>query len=248
MRFAGQVIAVGILAVIAAGVAYAYSKNQPTEYTAVAQLGYGANLQPELQLLGSAFEDIEIDEEEVGTEARRVDSYDIAVKTAKRSPRLGYSADEIDARIEVTAFSGAWLIYVIAREDTPARAARLAQAYTDAYLACIRARERRRLGMIERALEKRLAEISPPSAAGLLGATLRDQLSHARLIRRVGVAAPEVIENARAAGAASNDNTTRNVLFGLLFGIVAGIGLVALRSESGSRGAVAAAKRLSRRG
>lgn len=247
MRILGQALVVLALAVLAAAVAYGYTKSQPRAYDAVAQLGYGRALQPELQALGSAFAEVEIDEEVIATEARRVKSYDVASATAEAAPELGYDADAIYGRIAVTANRGAWVINVIARDDTPERAARLGRAYTNAYVALVRARERARMRSIEAALGNRLEELSEASSAGPLGATLRDQMSQAALIRRVGLAGPQVIENARASGAVPNEDTTRNVLFGLLFGLVAGIGLVALRSESGDRGALAAAKRLSGR-
>jgi uncharacterized protein involved in exopolysaccharide biosynthesis len=65
------------------------------------------------------------------------------------------------------------------------------------------------------------------------------------VLKRVGTGSPEVIESARASSVASEPQTLRNVLFGVIFGLLVGVGLVALRAQSRSRAAEQARERLS---
>jgi uncharacterized protein involved in exopolysaccharide biosynthesis len=237
-------VVVGITA-LAGIAAYGFSKQQARTYTAISQLGYGRSLTPELQSLGPAFAEPTIDAESMATEATRVKSFDVAIAAAKASPQLRLNAPQIAARTDVSQPHDTHTVVVTATGPTPFEAARLGNAYVDAYVATQRERQRRRADEVRRALEFRLSHISKRSALGPLGSTLRDEISLAGLIGRVQAGGPQVIERAHPAGAPSQPQTQRNVLFGLLFGLVAGIGLVALRSETRTRGSVAAARRVS---
>jgi capsular polysaccharide biosynthesis protein len=179
------------------------------------------------------------------TEAQRVKSFDVAIQTAKDFPGLRLLPAQIAARIDVGAPRDTHIILVTAKGTTPPDAAQLGRAYVDSYVGMQRARQRQRASQVQSALQYRLNHISGRSALGPLGATLRDEISLSGLIRRVQTGGPQIVEHARASGAPSQPQTQRNVLFGLLFGLVAGIGLVALRSETRTRGGVAAARRVS---
>jgi uncharacterized protein involved in exopolysaccharide biosynthesis len=234
-----------VVTAIAGVAAYAFSKQQAKTYTAISQLGYGRSLTPELQSLGPAFAEPTIDAETMATEASRVKSFDVAIATAQGSPQLHLTAPQVAGRTDVSQPHDTHTVVVTATGSTPLDAALLGNAYVNAYVAMQRARQRKRAGEVQRALQYRLAHISRRSALGPLGATLRDEISLTGLIKRVQSGGPQVIERAHAAGAPSQPQTQRNVLFGVLFGLVAGIGLVALRSETRARSSVAAARRVS---
>jgi uncharacterized protein involved in exopolysaccharide biosynthesis len=240
-----KALVVLVITAIAGAGAYAFSKQQARTFTSVAQLGYGRALTPELQSLGPAFAEPTIDKESMATEATRVNSFDVAVATAKDWPQLRLAPGAIAARVDVGQPHDTHTIVVTANGATPQEAADVAGAYVASYVKMQRDRQRTRAAQVEKALRFRLNHISRRSLLGPLGSTLRDQASLADLIRKVGNGGPQVIQRARASGVQTQPQTKRNVLFGLLFGLIAGIGLVALRAETRTRGSVAAARRVS---
>jgi uncharacterized protein involved in exopolysaccharide biosynthesis len=239
----GQAVAVALLALIVGGAAYAFSKSQPREFTATTQLGYGRDLSPELQVVG--LPEPQGDEEvRIATEAQRVGSFDVADATAKANPGLGYNGGQVHSRVTASPTRGTLVIVITATGDTPERAAQLGNAYSQTYLRVVRGREREQFATVERALRSRLANLSRSDRVGAIGASVRSQLTLAALFQRVGTGLPVVIETARASAAPAEPQTTRNVLFGLLFGAVVGIGLMALRSDSRARTVFAGARRV----
>lgn len=247
-----RVLLVVLVAALVGGAAYAFSESQAQEYQAVTRLAYGEFLSPELRVLGPNFGEPSVDEEtRIATAAAQVNSYDVALATAKDAPELGLGPRTIEALVNAEPVRGSLVVAVTATESMPEKANRLADAYVGSYRKLLRERERRGARQVERALERRLAGLPPGDKEGLRGAQLRDQISQLAVLGRVGTRSPQVIEKATASGSPAQPQTQRNVIFGVLFGLAVGIGLVALRSESRSRAAAAAdrqASRLARRG
>lgn len=233
-----KAVLVGLITVLVGGVAYAYSKSQPEKYLASSQLEFGRLLAPDLQVLGSnAPGDPQIDEEvRINTELATVNSFDVAEETARRAPQLGLTAPQIAGGVTAQAIRGTLVVRVTASSTTPQRANRLANFYTDSYVALRRDREEARARTSVRALNARLDSLPASDSRGPVGASLRNQISTLRVLQRVGSGSPEVIERARTSSVASEPQTRRNVLFGLLFGLAAGLGLVALRTSTGGSG------------
>lgn len=231
------------VALLVGGGSYAFSKSQAEVYESRAQLGYGRLLSPELQALGANSGEPDVDDDvRLATEAQRVDSFDVAVATARAVPQLGLSPGQIASRVSAEPRRGTLVVALTAVSSTARGAARLANAYADRYLALLRKRERTRSRSIERVLRQRLASLSEDDSAGPLGAGLRNQIGVVNVLRRVGSGSPQIIERARASDEAAEPQTQRNTLFGLLFGLAAGVGLVALRAEGPGRAAVSTAR------
>lgn len=245
--FVWSTLARGLLVVFVAllvgGAAYAFSVSQPQEYQATTEFAYGQLLTPELQVLGSGFGEPDIDEDvRIATEAARVNSFDVAEATARAAPELGYSANQIAARVDASPDRGTLVVVLTATANSPEAAERLASAYSNQYLKLVRSGDRRRAMDVEDALRQRLRDLPIGDREGVIGAQLRDQISAVDLLTSVGGGSPAIIEGARASSAPANPQTTRNVLFGLLFGVAVGVGLVALRTETKGRATVTAAR------
>jgi uncharacterized protein involved in exopolysaccharide biosynthesis len=233
------------VAALAGVAAYLFSERQPKEFVAQSQLAFARQFSPELQALGGGFAEPSIDEEvRIATDAEAVRSFDVADATARLSPELGMSPGEIAGRVTAEPVRGTLIVRVTATGTTPQEAARVGQAYTEAFRALRRDREREDAGRVERALDARLDALPRSSRRGPIGVTIRNQLSAIGVLRRVGSGAPQVIQQPRASSVAAKPQTRRNVLFGLLFGAVVGIGLVALRTESRSRTLASAGSRI----
>jgi uncharacterized protein involved in exopolysaccharide biosynthesis len=234
-----------LVAALAGVAAYLFSEGQPKEFVAQSRIAFGRQFSPELQALGGGFAEPQVDEEiRIATEAEAVRSFDVAEATARLSPELGMTPGEIATRVTAEPVRGSLVVRVTATGETPQQSARLGKAYTDAYQTLRRDREREDAGRVERALETRLDSLPRRELRGPLGATLRTQLTSLEVLRRVGSGSPQVIQQPRASSVAAKPQTRRNVLFGLLFGAVVGIGLVALRTESRSRTLASAGSRI----
>jgi uncharacterized protein involved in exopolysaccharide biosynthesis len=205
------------------------------------RFGFGRTVSPEIQLLGAGFAEPQIDENiRTQTEAVEMNSFDIASATARATPSLHYNAREVHSHVAVGAVRDTLTVTLGARSDSPKRAARLAAAYGQEYLDLRRAHERARATTAQRALKAQLAGLPRPLKRGVQGASLRNQINTLGVIRTLGTGEPQVLEKAHASSIAASPNTTRNVGFGILFGLAVGIGMVALRSEGRTRSAAAA--------
>ncbi len=231
-----------LVALLVGAAAYVFSQNQPEEYRSQTSFAFGPLLSPEFQVIGGAGEPDLDDDVRIATEASLINSFDIAEATARRAPELGMSAGEIAGRVSATPDRGSLVVLLIARASSPRLAERLANAYAGQYIARKRAREKRRAAIAKRALETRLESLPRGDRRGPVGAGIRDQISTLDVLLRVGSGVPQRVEAARASSVPAQPQTQRNVLFGLLFGIAVGVGLVALRTESRARAATSASQ------
>ena len=235
MTLLALLIRVLLVAVIAAGVGVAallFSRAQPTQYQADAQLSFSAATRPELQVLGAGFVRPTIDPVTfTATNAELVSSHRVAREVARAKPELGLSADEVADRITVSPVAGTEMVQIRAVGETPGAARNLAQTYLAEFRRWYRERERNRARQVRRTLAERYDGFSSSQRQSDTGATVRDQLSALTVLEAVGSGSPDVIEGAHGSGSPQQPQTRRNVLFGILFGLAVGIGLVALRGE-----------------
>jgi capsular polysaccharide biosynthesis protein len=218
-----------IVAAIAAVVAFALSERQPKRYQAQTQLAYGIALRPELQVLGTGFIDATDDDVRLATEVQVLNSFDIARRTVRAAPDLGLTAKEVDDRVQAAPVGDTQVASITAKDSSPARAARLAAVYREQYLTDRRVRDRRRAREVSDALSERLRSLPRSQRIGATGAQLRTQLGALTVLERSGSGVPQLVQGVRASSTAVSPQTSRNVLFGALFGLAVGIGLVALR-------------------
>ena len=232
-----------VLAAVAGAAALAFSNAQPKTYAADVKLSFGRLVSPELQLLGAGFSPPQVDENvEIQTEGAEVASFDVARATAAAAPDLGLTPGAVSGDVTVTPVRDTLTVTLVARESTPERAARLANVYAQQYLKIRRQREANRAKQAQTVLKRRLSQLRRPDKRGVRGAGLRDQINTLAIMRRLGSGSPQVIEAARAGGSPASPDTLRNVLFGVLFGLVVGIGLVALRIETSRRAGASSAR------
>ncbi len=217
------VLVLGLAALVAAA-ALVLSSGQSERYDASVRLSYAAGI--ERQALGLV--DGTDNKVRLNTEAAALESYDLAVRTSRAAPGLRLTPDAVADRVSAAAVPDSQVVVLTAHAETPERAVELLEAYRDQYLAVRRDSERAGAQVAERALRRRLADLPRGQRDGALAATLRTQLGALAVVRRSGSGTPAPLEEVRRPVAASAPRTGRNVLFGALFGLAAGIGLVAL--------------------
>jgi capsular polysaccharide biosynthesis protein len=235
VSFRGLVVRVLLVLVIAALVGVAaleLSRRQPTSYQATGSLVFSSQLSPELQVLGAPFTGPNTDPKtQASTNAQLVKSFDVARIVARRHPELGLDAAAVAGHVSVGEVAGTQLVSVTATGETQRRALDLATVYQDEYVTVTRARQARRAQLVEAELRGRYAALPASAKAATQGATLRAQIATLDMLQRVGSGQVDIAQQPRASADPSQPKTRRNVGFGVLFGLVLGIGLVALRSE-----------------
>jgi capsular polysaccharide biosynthesis protein len=219
-----RVLLVMVLAAVAGVAALIFSQRQPERYDASVRLSYAAR--PDMQALGLV--DPTDNTVRLNTEAAELESFDLAVATSRAVPELDMTPDTVADNVTAAALPDTQVVELAAQGTTAGRAVRLLEVYRDTYLERRSERERERVQDAERALRRRLADLPRTQRDGALASSLRAQLGALAVVRRSGTGIPEAIEGVRRPTAASAPRTARNVLFGVLFGVAAGIGLVAV--------------------
>lgn len=224
-----RIALVVLIAVLVGGIAYVLSAAQSKQYDASAQLRFGPAAN-ELQILGVAGPN-EDQNVAIASDVLDVGSFDIARRTAGALHDPRYNPATVASKIAVTRERGSDVVTIRARAGSSQEAAALADTYVKQYIAAGRQRTTARARDARRALQQALTAIPRRVQRGVGGArgdTLRAQIGLLSVFERTGNP-PDIIQGVRAGSNAVVPQTQRNVLFGLLFGAVLGIGLLAAR-------------------
>lgn len=195
--------------------AFLYSSAQTKEYTASATL-----------LFESESESFEASREAATNEALAA----LPEVAAKATKDLGdASIDEVLGSVEVSSANEmANVISIAATNESPQRAAEIANAYAAAYIDFRRESDRSQFKESIAVLEARLDELPPSEVSGPKGELLREQLNELEVEEALQTGKVSSVQEAGPPADPSRPKTQRNVVLGLLFGLVLGLGLAAL--------------------
>jgi uncharacterized protein involved in exopolysaccharide biosynthesis len=240
-------LVVGI-AVLVGGVAYVLSARQPDQYESTARLYFAKGAPPALQLLGPQFGEPDVKEEiKLATAALDMNSLDVAIRTSTDFPILKMTPGQVAANVEARPLQNTLVVEVVAQASNGFVAAVLAKDYVTTYYKIRRERDAGRALGVKKVLEQRLASLSPADRAGPRGAGLRETMSQLDTLAKVGTPGPQLIEEPRPSTVPAKPKPTQSAVFGALFGLAVGAGLVALRSGGRNRSDVDAARQMSAR-
>ncbi|MDO9356913.1 MAG: hypothetical protein Q7T55_24665 [Solirubrobacteraceae bacterium] len=169
-----------LLAILGAIVAYLVTGNRGYEAQALVKVG-SQNL--DQQILGLSSESSTNSTLVIAETIANMDQLATARATngvLDGSPDL--SPTEIDDAVSVGIDTKTFLIAVKAKDKSPFIAAKLAKAYTQAYIDLVATQERQRLSDIEAQLQKRLSEVRQQQAAALNGLTAREKRDAQRIL------------------------------------------------------------------
>lgn len=232
VRLIIRVLLVGVIAALVGVAALLFSRAQPVRYQAESKLSFSSETRPEMQVLGAPFVRPSSDIEAfTATNAQLVASRHVADEVARLHPQLGLSPDDVSGRVAVIPVTGTQIVQLRATAETPQAAAALANTYQTTFLDWFHARQTRRARRVQQLLRDRYTGLTRTQRASDTGAALRSQLSALDVLSAVGSGTPEVVEGAHASASPQQPQTRRNVIFGVVFGLALGIGLVALRAE-----------------
>jgi uncharacterized protein involved in exopolysaccharide biosynthesis len=228
-----RVLLVTLVAALAAAAAYALSRGEKPQYEASTQVLFESYASPELAVLGNGFLVGGSDaDRRLASNVEILRSDDVAVRTAKDAPRLGMPPGLIHANVQIKGNGSSDVLTITGRADSPLKARLLVLEYRKAFKKMRRDSEQRRARAAVRVLQQELVSLPPPQQAGVRGGIIRSQIAQLGVIAKLGTGLPKVVEGVTGGGGKVAPATQRNVLFGLLFGLLIGVGLVALRSEA----------------
>lgn len=221
-----RTILVVFIALLVGAGAYALSVRQAKQYASTTQLLFGAPTN-ELQLLGvgAGNQDQTV---ALASDVLDVASFDIARRTALALHDPRFTADKVAADIGVTNERGSNVITIAAKAASPQDSATLLSTYVREYLAVSSQRTSGRVRVARQALDTDLSFLSRTQRNGIRGDELRNQIGVLRVFERTGNP-PDIIQGVRTGLGPVAPQTFRNVLFGVLFGAILGIGLLAAR-------------------
>jgi tyrosine-protein kinase len=171
-----------------------------------------------------------------GLEATREAATNEALATlpevaARAARELGQDVGigEVLGSVEVSSANEmANIATISASNESPQRAAEIANAYSRAYIAFRRESEQEKVRKSIAIIEARLAEIPPSEAAGSKAELLHEQLAKLEVEEALQTGHTSLVQEAGPPSSPSSPRTSRNVLIGLIVGLIFGLGLVAL--------------------
>lgn len=213
--------------VVAAAAGYAYSQTQDDEFESharvqvvltnpAASLGAGQPFVDPARERATAIELVRSP-----TVARRV----VAALKLRSSP------GEVLSRVNATASGDSNLIDITVRDSRPRRAAALANAFAEQFVAYRRENDRRRYRAALAGVRARANELRGANGRQAELRRLRDEASQLALLARLQTGGTQVVERAAGPGAKVQSNTSRNTAIAALIGLLIGLALAFVRDR-----------------
>jgi uncharacterized protein involved in exopolysaccharide biosynthesis len=224
-RNAGLICACAVVLGLAA---YLLSMLMPDRYTSTASLLFRQS--PLVgQVTGFAEgERFSSVEQEGATNVAVVQSRPVAAETARQ---IGgdYGVGSVEEAMSIEARPNTRVVDVTAEAGTPEQAVRLANTYGEVFVAQ-RTRQVRR--EVQEALDRLERELQLlPDTARAAGRELEQRASTLRVLNAVQSPNVELIQQAQLPDGPASPRPGRNAVLGLLFGLLLGVGLAALRQQ-----------------
>ena len=235
-----RVVLVVVIAAIAGTAAYLFSSRQDDRYQATTRLLF-APATAELRAIGFGAADNE-EEREIANKVFEVESFDVARDTAEAIDDPRFTPDVIAEDVTASNERGSDVVTIRALADSPQLAATLATQYRRQFIFREQDQVQSRSKKALESLEDALSDLPLTARRSGRGDTIRSQMGALEVLARTG-GDPVIAEGTKASAKPVEPQTTRNTLFGVLFGALLGIGLVALRgaTRSSSPGSATAA-------
>jgi polysaccharide biosynthesis transport protein len=194
--------------------AFLYSSAQTKEYTASATL-----------LFENEVESLDASREVATNEALAA----LPAVAADAAKELGGSLDEVLGAVEVAAANeNANVTTISATNESPQRAAEIANAYSEAYIDFRKEADRAKFKEAIAVLEARLGELPPSEAEGGKANLLQEELNQLEVESALQTGKVSTVQEAGPPSSPSTPKTKRNVMLGFVFGLILGLGLAAL--------------------
>jgi capsular exopolysaccharide synthesis family protein len=217
-------VVVLLCALVVPAVALALSLTQPKEYAAKAQLLF-QDARFDQAVFGANQTQATDPAREAATNLKLVDLDAVGDRAARR---LGLSPADVREAIKVSPEGNANLVAIVASWSEPRFAARMADTYARQYIAFRRDAQRGQLRSAQRVVERQLARLTPAARASGDAQSLEDRANQLRILAALQTGDAELVSPAGVPSDPSSPHPRRDVVLGLLLGLVLGVGLALL--------------------
>jgi Mrp family chromosome partitioning ATPase/capsular polysaccharide biosynthesis protein len=205
------------IVIVVAGATYAYYSRKPPVYTASTELYVGASANPVLNLSA-----VPNTPRGLQDDASLITTTEMAAVVARH---IGYTGPPANLLGGVTAIpvSNADFITITAQAGTPRRAARLANAFTRAYIRTTTAQGRRSISSSIASLQKQLRQLPKRSSDAVVRSNLSTQIQQLRASQPTGGNTATQVDPATPPAAPSNRPAWEYALLAGVAALIAGV-------------------------
>ncbi len=225
MSFVRRGPLIALCVVVLAGAAFGFSKRETKKYTATASLAFNDNplSQQIAGLPGSSASSGDL----LAQEASNVELVKSGDAVSKTAAVLGHGLTEekIVGALSIEGVGESSVVDVAATTTSPALSAEIANAYAQQF---VKEQQRSQLHYYRTALaivRKQLAALSRQERAGSGGLELQNRAQTLSLLAELREANVKVTAEAAIPTAPSSPKTSRNVILGVVVGLLIGLGL-----------------------
>jgi polysaccharide biosynthesis transport protein len=218
---------------VVAGAAYGFSKHQTKQYTATAALAFStsqlsqqvAGLPPTstANLLAQQANNVEL-----------VRLGDMASKTASQLGH-GLTEERVAKNLHISGQGESSIVEVSATSTSPELAAAIANAYTSRFVSEQQGSNHKYFKSALALVHKQLAALTPQQRVGGDGLQLQNRAQTLGLLSELNYGNVKVAQEASVPTAPSSPKTSKNVILGLVFGLLIGLGLAFVLERLDSR-------------
>jgi len=206
--------------------AFLYSKHEPTQYTASAGLLFG---NPTQSVIPSSSAASGLDPTAASATNSSLISLAVVSNYASRQTGGKISASEIRASTSAsTGSSGSNVATIQAISSSPQRAAEIANAYGNGYIAFRRYYDEAAYTASINQIKSELARLTPAQVNGAQGRRLSSELANLENLQALDQGEAQLVQLASAPTSPSSPKTMRNVVLGAIVGLVLGLLIAAL--------------------
>ncbi len=220
-----------LVAAIGAGGAYFFANRKPKQYTAQASLLF-TSPQFDQTLFGKQVNSASPDPgRQAATNLALLDLQTVARRV---SDVLKIPRSQVVSDIQVGSDSQSDVVSVTATDSGPATAASIANTYVQQYIAFRQQTDRNQLAQAQRLVNSQIAAFPPSKQNSSTYLTLLSESHQLQLLASLQTGNAEVVQTATAPRSPSAPSPKKDAIIGLILGLLAAAGLVALL-ERGDR-------------
>jgi tyrosine-protein kinase len=232
LRVARRHIAVLLTCVIVMPIAaYAFSSAQQTEYTAEASLLF-RDPQVDQTIFGETSIGTSGDPQRAAATNLKLARLEVvAQRTAEALPKDQLTTSAVQSAINVAPDGTSDLVSIKATDPDPQRAARIANAFAAQFIRYRRDADRAKVKEAKLLVQQRLNALPADQADSTAARELQRRSQELDIVESLQTGNAELAQSATVPTVPSAPRTKRNVVLGLLLGLLLGAGLVALREQ-----------------
>lgn len=210
------------LLVVAAALTVSFASEK--KYDASAELLFGGQESVQNLVTPDATVDSGDPERELNNNVQLI-KLDTVAEAVKRRLRLDVSVEQLLEMVETETSATSDIVTVVVRDTDPRRAAAIANAYVEEYVAFRRRSSRQRYNSAARLADARLAALSPSELQSEEARQLRARKRELEITAALQTGGVEIVRRARAPEAASRPRPKLALAVGLVLGLLLGVAL-----------------------